>query len=876
MRGRGRALSVRSVVALLGLLFVGLSIPSFAAAYPFLETFGSANQPSFAQVPGMAVDRSTENLLVVDSGAGTVSRWNPDGTPSNFGALGTNVIDGAAGGADETPEGALVFGNPGEVQIAIDNSGGPNDGNIYVPQGTAGPSSEGLVDIFDEEGNFIGQLTSFKEGPEAEGAEAEFGEPCGIAVDEAGSIYVGDFSGAIHKYEPAASPPVNGDSSDNFPFASNCTLAAGAGPTDGFLFAVEFGGKVSKLNATTGAEEYEVDAGPTTTVTVDPFSGHLFTAGGEEITEFDVFPATSARELSSTPLGGFAFGVAVNGATGNLYATPESGGTVNVEVFALGISSNRELTIQKTGNGTGTVTSSPAGIDCGSECSAEFEGGAVVELEATPESDSEFAGWTSISGDPGTCTGTTSPCEVTMSEAVELEAEFALKAPTVTDLNPDKGPLGGGNTVTIVGTDLVNVEEIKFGTVAAELASLVEISSTEIEIDAPAQAAGTVDVIVTTEGGTSTNTAADNYTYVVAPTVTEINPVEGPTAGGNEVEITGTNLAEATKVEFEDSVANAPFIENTANTIRLKAPGHSAETVHVVVVTAGGSSPATAEDEYTYIATPAVFSVNPKKGPVAGGNLVEITGSKLANASKVEFGTTEVDENEFIENTDEAIKVAAPAHEVGKVDVRVTTLGGTSLKFSNDQYTYEGSAALTVNAVGTGAGSVTCNGAACSPLYPFGTVLTLVAIAAAGSAFAGWNGGGCLGTGPCVVILEANTSVTATFNSNPPPPPPPPPAGTVEVASNAPVSGGKASLKTTCKNGPCDDYTVTLKAKVNGKNKVIGKETFSLAAGETKTIKVKITNGKVKNRLKEGKAVNAKLSGGHGLNGTTVKLKLSQ
>ena len=67
------------------------------------------------------------------------------------------------------------------------------------------------------------------------------------------------------------------------------------------------------------------------------------------------------------------------------------------------------------------------GINCGIECSASFEGGKEVELEATSTAGSEFTGWTTLAGTPGTCTGTTSPCKVTMSEAIELKATFDLE-----------------------------------------------------------------------------------------------------------------------------------------------------------------------------------------------------------------------------------------------------------------------------------------------------------------------------------------------------------------------------------------------------------------------------------------------------------------
>ena len=78
---------------------------------------------------------------------------------------------------------------------------------------------------------------------------------------------------------------------------------------------------------------------------------------------------------------------------------------------------------------------------------------------------------------------------------------------------------------------------------------------------------------------------------------------------------------------------------------------------------------------------------------------------------------------------------------------------------------------LTVGKSGTGSGKVTSTptgiscGVICSKSYTSGSSVTLKAVAASGSTFAGW-GGACTGTSStCIVSVSAAKSVTATFNS---------------------------------------------------------------------------------------------------------------
>jgi hypothetical protein len=113
----------------------------------------------------------------------------------------------------------------------------------------------------------------------------------------------------------------------------------------------------------------------------------------------------------------------------------------------------RTLTVTKAGTGSGTVTSAPAGISCGGDCTQAYTDGTNVTLTAAASAGSTFAGW---SGGAGTCSGTTSPCSLPMTATRTVTATFTQnagnQAPSVnagTDQTitlPNTAPLSG--TVT--------------------------------------------------------------------------------------------------------------------------------------------------------------------------------------------------------------------------------------------------------------------------------------------------------------------------------------------------------------------------------------------------------------------------------------------
>jgi Carboxypeptidase regulatory-like domain/Divergent InlB B-repeat domain len=95
-----------------------------------------------------------------------------------------------------------------------------------------------------------------------------------------------------------------------------------------------------------------------------------------------------------------------------------------------------QVTAAKAGDGSGAVTSSPAGIECGPTCAARFDEGTTVTLTAVADPGSEFTGWSG-----GVCSGT-GPCLVTVGEDTHVVANFAAKP---NDGGSNRGTSDGGS-----------------------------------------------------------------------------------------------------------------------------------------------------------------------------------------------------------------------------------------------------------------------------------------------------------------------------------------------------------------------------------------------------------------------------------------------
>ncbi|MET8680101.1 IPT/TIG domain-containing protein [Streptomyces sp. NPDC004647] len=244
-------------------------------------------------------------------------------------------------------------------------------------------------------------------------------------------------------------------------------------------------------------------------------------------------------------------------------------------------------------------------------------------------------------------------------------------APVINTLNPPSGPITGGNTVTITGTNLTLATSVRFGLATA---TFTVLSPTQINATAP-PGTGTVAVNVTTTAGTSNNLA---YTYAVTPLITGVSPLQGPASGGNSVTLSGSGLTGATGVTFGGVPASGFTVVSGTQINAVPPPGAPGPVAVEVTTPAGTSGPGAF---YFYVAAPVATELNPAAGPAAGGNTVTITGSNLTLATSVHFGVATA---LFSVLSDNQVKATAPPG-TGNVPVNVTSIGGTS---NNLTYTY--------------------------------------------------------------------------------------------------------------------------------------------------------------------------------------------
>jgi len=294
--------------------------------------------------------------------------------------------------------------------------------------------------------------------------------------------------------------------------------------------------------------------------------------------------------------------------------------------------------------------------------------------------------WTDAVGTAHTLT----PVDMDAATVPDPSNPQASVTPAVTGVAPASGPAAGGTEVTVTGSGFDATSYVSFG--LANAAATVE-SASRITVISPAGAdatpagAGTVPVTVTTPDGTSADSENAQFTYLPVPAVTGVAPDGGLAAGGTGVIITGSDLTDATAVRFGS--ADATVTSGTDSQITATSPAGTG-TVYVTVTTPGGTSPASADAQFSYL---AVTEVAPDSGPAAGGTSVTITGSGFTSGTTaVQFGS----DTAFAATVDSDSQITATSPGgSGTVPVTVTTPSGTSAASPGAQFAYVPAPAVT-------------------------------------------------------------------------------------------------------------------------------------------------------------------------------------
>jgi IPT/TIG domain len=392
----------------------------------------------------------------------------------------------------------------------------------------------------------------------------------------------------------------------------NSTVITAASPTGGsgtVDVRVMNNVGLSPLNPPNDQYTYTTTTAPTVTG-VTPNSGPL--TGGTSVT----ITGTGFAAGSSVAFGTVtATNVTFNSATSLSATSPPgvSAGAVDVRVTTAGVTSpiNRPADLfTYTSTTTPTVTGlSPtfgpaAGGTFVTISGTNFVDVTAVDFGTTPATGETVINSNTITVDspPGMGIVDLTVTTDTGTSPTNPADQFTyLAAPTVTGVSPSSGPLAGGTSVTITGTDLLGASAVYFGTTLAT--SFNVFSSTSITAASPqGTSPGPVDVTVTTPAGTSPiNQPADQFTYLAAPAVLGISPSSGPSAGGTTVTITGTSFAGASSVAFGTTPAVSFSVVSSTTITVVSLPG--AGTVDVIVTTPSGTSTLSPADQFTYTST---------------------------------------------------------------------------------------------------------------------------------------------------------------------------------------------------------------------------------------------------------------------------------
>jgi hypothetical protein len=379
---------------------------------------------------------------------------------------------------------------------------------------------------------------------------------------------------------------------------------------------------------------YNAASGPTISA-MSPTSGSA--AGGTVV----VITGSNFTNATSVTFGGTAAGFTVN-SDSMITATVPAGapGTVTVQVTTPFGPATTSFTYTTVGSPTVSSVTPPSGSSAGGTVvvilGSHFTGATGVTFGNNAATSFTVNSDTSItviapngSGNPPGAVNVTVTTPSGNGSKNGAFTYIAPNAPTVSQVSPASGFTTGGTVVILTGQYFTGATAVTVGNYPAT--SFYVNSDTQLTAVLPPEAAATVNIAVTTAGGTSTT--GGSYTYNatgVAPTISSVSPNSGPTSGGTVVLVTGSNFLGATAVTF-GGVAATSFTVLSNTYLIATSPAGSPGTVYIQVTTYAGPTANGTSDQFTYQSGPSIFdpSLRHGDGPIAATPAPALSGSAV-------------------------------------------------------------------------------------------------------------------------------------------------------------------------------------------------------------------------------------------------------
>jgi uncharacterized protein (DUF2345 family) len=454
------------------------------------------------------------------------------------------------------------------------------------------------------------------------------------------------------------------------------------------------------------------------------------------------FAAGTNVTLTATPDPSFVFSGWYGGA---IDTNPTVTVTMNCDtIVEAAFDTLYNIVIVKSGTGTGTVTSSPSGINCGSICSYQFASGTNVTLTATPNSPSVFSGWS------GGATGTNPTITITMNSNKNVIATFNILYTL---------------TLTKTGTGTGTVTSSPSGINCGSTCSYQFISGTSVTLTAipdvtsafigwSGDATGTNSTVTVTMNSNKNVTATFTPTYTLTVTKT------GTGTGTVTSSPSGINCGATCSYQFISGTSVTLIATPDATSAFIGWSGDATGTNSTATITMSSNKSVTATftPKYTLTVT--------KSGD--GG------GTVTSSPSGINCGAT--CSYQFISGTSVTLTATPDSSSVfggwsGDATGTNSTVTVTMNSNKNVTATFNALYTLTVTKSGNGGGTVTSSpsgincGATCSYQFVSATNVTLTATSDSSSIFGGWSGDTTGTNTATTVTMNSNKNVTATFNA---------------------------------------------------------------------------------------------------------------